>query len=320
MPGQIIGSVISAGADIASNFINRESQRQNNQQQYESNKKLSELAYKQNIEQWNRENKYNTPAQQVARLVGAGLNPNLAYGSPGVVSSQSADSPNLSYQRYDPTAPQFDINGPALSDSLVNAFNSVIQEKSLDNQTRKTDAEVIKLISDSKLSEAQKNKILQDIEYKPKEFDLNRQETLAKINDLNAQAQLAGVKHDEQAILNQFTAAVQLASIAESYSRTNLNKKQLEMIDSNINLNNARIQEALAHINLMISQGELNSASISKLDKELGYIDKQIELVAANTKLTEKDVKNYFYQRNILPLFSGSGKSLIGAAARLLIK
>lgn len=320
-----IASAFLGGAiDVANSFINRETAKQTNKQQYEYNKALSEQAYQQNVEQWNRENAYNTPAQQVARLTAAGLNPNMAYGSPGVVSSTAADSPQMSYQRYDPTTPQLDINGHALSDNLINAFLAELTERRTDNETAKTIAEIESMKYKNRLSKVQADKIVQDIEYKPKEFDLSRRETLAKINQLNADAQLAGVKHDEQAILNQFTATLQQAQIAESYSRTQLNRQQAKQIDSLIAVNYARIAEIQQNINLMISQGKLNEKTLQKLSYDMNYLKTQTEYIAKQTGITEKDVQHYIWQNNILPLFTGSGTGiatgLISTGAKLLLK
>jgi len=48
-----------------------------------------------NMQQWQRENEYNAPAQQMARLEAAGLNPNLMYaqGNTGTASKLTAEVP-----------------------------------------------------------------------------------------------------------------------------------------------------------------------------------------------------------------------------------
>ena len=51
-------------------------------------------AYNKSLEQWNRENEYNKPINQMARLKEAGLNPNLVYGNGA--QSVSASSPRAS--------------------------------------------------------------------------------------------------------------------------------------------------------------------------------------------------------------------------------
>lgn len=48
-----------------------------------------------NIEQWERENEYNLPVNQIARLKQAGLNPDLAYGQLGSAGLVAAKSPEM---------------------------------------------------------------------------------------------------------------------------------------------------------------------------------------------------------------------------------
>lgn len=57
-----------------------------------------------NLEQWNRQNVYDSPVEQMKRLEAAGLNPNLIYGqmsngssaSPAVSAADSLESPQMS--------------------------------------------------------------------------------------------------------------------------------------------------------------------------------------------------------------------------------
>lgn len=52
-------------------------------------KKEAELAYQRQVDFWNMQNEYNSPASQMARYKAAGLNPNLIYGqgNPGNATS-----------------------------------------------------------------------------------------------------------------------------------------------------------------------------------------------------------------------------------------
>lgn len=52
-------------------------------------KDAADLAYRRNLEQWNRENSFNNPATQMQRLKSAGMNPMLAAGS-GTIGANSA--------------------------------------------------------------------------------------------------------------------------------------------------------------------------------------------------------------------------------------
>lgn len=59
----------------------RQWQSAENQLAREHNQMLAEQQNKWNIEQWNRENEYNSPAAQMKRFVAAGLNPNALLGN-----------------------------------------------------------------------------------------------------------------------------------------------------------------------------------------------------------------------------------------------
>lgn len=52
-------------------------------------KEMAEYAYEKNLEMWNRQNVYNSPEAQMARLQKAGLNPHLMYGKGTVGNATS---------------------------------------------------------------------------------------------------------------------------------------------------------------------------------------------------------------------------------------
>lgn len=70
---------------------NRKLARQLQQQQLDWQRAENERAFQRNVEMWNMQNAYNSPSEQMKRLVAAGLNPNLAYGSLGY--STASDAP-----------------------------------------------------------------------------------------------------------------------------------------------------------------------------------------------------------------------------------
>lgn len=90
------GQVTGAGLSYAN-------QKKLQQQQNDFNRQMAELQNKWNIDAWNRTNEYNTPANQVKRLMDAGLSPYLSYGQ---VSSGQA-SPLKAAE-----APEKRVNAP----------------------------------------------------------------------------------------------------------------------------------------------------------------------------------------------------------------
>lgn len=86
------------------------------------NSQAIEEQNKWNLEQWNRENLYNSPAEQMKRLKAAGLNPNLMYGD-GAGSLLSAPSPTMQANRNMP--PQVD----PLTMAQINNINADTKQK-----------------------------------------------------------------------------------------------------------------------------------------------------------------------------------------------
>jgi len=96
--GPLIAGGLSVAGNVASQVLsNRARQR------------LEREARQYNLEQWHRENRYNHPLHQMARLKEAGLNPNLIYGSsPGsAVGNAGAIQPGKApeYNLSDPIGP-----------------------------------------------------------------------------------------------------------------------------------------------------------------------------------------------------------------------
>lgn len=96
---QALGSV---GSSLISGLFGQIGQRQQlnqslHQQQlaFQQNKELAALQNEYNIAQWQRENEYNLPKNQMSRLKKAGLNPDLMYGN-GISGLTSATSPSMS--------------------------------------------------------------------------------------------------------------------------------------------------------------------------------------------------------------------------------
>lgn len=91
--GNIGGSIASAAINAGLGIYSLHQQKKENEKTREYNLKLAQMQNQWNVEQWQRENDYNLPANQVARLKAAGLNPDLLYG--GGVDNTSATSPQM---------------------------------------------------------------------------------------------------------------------------------------------------------------------------------------------------------------------------------
>jgi hypothetical protein len=142
--------LIMAGTAIAGNGANMIAQGKTNKKSREHAEKMYQWQLADNRYNWDLQNAYNHPAEQMARLKAAGLNPALMYG--GGVGNMSAGSiqggsPRTSYA----TPPQLDMGALAASGQTM--INS--QRLQNENALTKADIEVKRNQSIKLLTEAE---------------------------------------------------------------------------------------------------------------------------------------------------------------------
>lgn len=108
------------------------------------NLNLAKMQNQWNLDQWRRENEYNSPSAVAARMKAAGLNPDLAY-SQGGMFQPSATSPELT--SGSPSTPA-DVSGVASKKTYGQMFQEAVQiglaqkqAENLGSQTDKNKAE-----------------------------------------------------------------------------------------------------------------------------------------------------------------------------------
>lgn len=103
--GGFWGGLFSAAAALGGEWFRSQQAKKQMAAQNAANKQLAQYQFDKNVEMWEMQNRYNSPEAQMARLSGAGLNPNLVYGS-GVTGNQSGPAPSYSRpemnMRYEP--------------------------------------------------------------------------------------------------------------------------------------------------------------------------------------------------------------------------
>lgn len=90
--GNFGGPLLGFGIDMLSNLLSGQSNKKAMKRQHTYNKYYMSEQDRLNREYWNMQNEYNTPAQQMARLKAAGLNPHLMYGQGNVGNAEKVGS------------------------------------------------------------------------------------------------------------------------------------------------------------------------------------------------------------------------------------
>lgn len=135
MPAALIPAAI---ASVATQSIQGAQTKKNLARQQRYNKQLAEYTFDRNLDMWMRNNKYNSPAEQMRRLNEAGLNPNLAYGSGnvggntgGAIPKYQEDAPDFSQQKP-MVNPASAVQG-ALMAAQIESIQATTDQIGLDN-------------------------------------------------------------------------------------------------------------------------------------------------------------------------------------------
>ena len=143
------------------------------------------------LEDWNRQNAYNHPTQQMQRLKEAGLNPNLVYGGGATTLAQPVKSP-------DAQVPNIDLQKIPEG---IGAYQSVKNQQ----------LEYSRIQKAMELQDAQK-----------KNIEANTLSTLAGTD-------LKKLDYVSKGIMNQFLPEVQEANLAKTKTGTQIAVSQNEM-------------------------------------------------------------------------------------------
>lgn len=113
-------SLVAALATLAAAGITAAAAKRAQKRQNAYNTQAAELEYQRNLEQWSRENDYNSPAKQMERLEQAGINPVLAYQS--AATTTAASSPQFEAPENDYQA----VVAPTLAKGVTDSYSTFL--------------------------------------------------------------------------------------------------------------------------------------------------------------------------------------------------
>lgn len=272
-----LGTFISGLTGLFGSRQQIDAQRKENQETREYNLNLARLQNKWNIDQWNRENVYNSPAAQMSRFAAAGLNPNLVYGqtntAPQLSGSLSSGAPST----------------PTDMTPLGEVFRSIGEQRLLDAQVRNVNALTAKteaetegqystneiLASDAKFREAlnQGQIDLGDAQIRGIDSNIAKNET--EVSKMRQET--VNLQHESQNLIAKYDEIrTNIANIDASTAYTKLRG----VLES---------QETQATIRKLAAETRLSQATVKSIVSKLPY-----ELLGLQTdaKLTEQEIEN----------------------------
>lgn len=241
---------------------------------FAQNKALARLQNQMNIEQWQRENAYNHPMQQMLRYKQAGLNPNLMVGEQNL----SANSPQL-------------VGGTPYQSPQANPIDAqgVAQLSLIDAQKRLIDAQ----INDLNKSAGLKGKEAENIDFQQYQ-DQKRLELEKKLADSNVEVNKAEIDN-----LNESTKKLseEIQNIGVERAIANLNKEFLEKsMDDRLEMVSSELKKLNAEIKLTDAQTYRITTLVTQ---ELRNLEASFDEIQARTDLTKEQRYNLMQQKEI---------------------
>lgn len=124
----LIPAAATGGSNIASSLIQRGTQNRINQDQMNHNRFMAQFQNDLNIENWMRQNAYNTPAMQMERLKAAGLSPHLMYGKGTVGNAEGIKAASATPARLQ-TPPPVNLG---VAEGIQTYQNIAMQKEQID--------------------------------------------------------------------------------------------------------------------------------------------------------------------------------------------
>lgn len=201
----IIGDLINAGLQGAQNRRNRKFTREMYWRQREDA-----------LSDWNMQNVYDSPMEQMKRLKAAGLNPNLVYGQ-GAVGNSSSSVRGSSSSGGQGQASSIDASAPLMGYADLTMKNAQIDLMAQQKEVLSEEAMLKNIQQLRELTNIDKTKLGMNVT----EFDLAMKQTLADINIESKKVGLDKLRADLQFTLdsNERAAAMNASNLNEAVQR-----------------------------------------------------------------------------------------------------
>ena len=327
--------IVGAVMNLASTVVGYFGERANIKRQAKENRRLAQEEFQRNYQMWKEQNAYNAPSSQMARLKAAGLNPAILYGgSSGSVSGNSDQAPKLDYSGAQLASYASPLAALAAGTGQLGALlQARLQNAQIENLTASADKSredagrigIERLIALQKLpyvGEAFKAQIGKDYAMSTEAYARAAEAT----KNLEVMAAQVNIYDTQNAALRLSLEIQQMAKddIIESYSLSNqesrariseINKRMEKYSQEILNLKEDwwLIQAQTYKAN---TEGDINVLQKDVTRKAAEKIDKEIDRISEETKLTKKQVKYYFYNNVVRPAMDlvGNVGSRLGGA------
>nr|QJB21194.1 MAG: DNA pilot protein [Microvirus sp.] len=274
MAADPLSAGIVAGGSLVNGLMQGTQNRANRKWQSKENQKARDY----NTMMWEKNNAYNDPSQQMARLKNAGINPHLAYSQGGVTNSSTSPASSNASSMPEGRAPQLDVN------AMLNARLIGEQINNIKADTLKKEAEAKNIGTDTEAKTLQNGITTKELE--------NWQTT-----------------YDAEMSFKKSATSV-------NYSNIQVNDKKIEVSDMDIKRTTQEITNLVttnskleAEINSIVQKTNLDAQQTKNLIATMGLIKAQIDNYNAQSSLARETAKNQsFIRSNIASEIANKGQ------------
>lgn len=300
--GPVGAAAIGLGAnllgDLFSSGLSYESSKKLQDRQNAWNQEMAAWQNQVNIQNWQMQNEYNTPANQVQRLLEAGLNPNLMYGN-GKAATGVAESvaPADGYQSA--SAEPLNLSLGDVGGAFMDFYTKYKQNKYLDSQKEFVDAKKV-----TEQAEAVNRGIegqIKNTELAQRIFNLDLDR---ETKDYLVRQVVANTKNTEQMFNNlqsqqrNLDSSTQLneEKVREIQSRYSLTSAQVDNLRQAILESAARIAgiEVQSELNRSLTRGNSLSNTFNErtFDQRVQRVSSELLNLVSNIELTDSRTAN----------------------------
>lgn len=289
IPALIAGAASILGS-VAGGLFGKKSQDSANK----INMELAKYKYEKDLEMWNRQNDYNTPAAQMSRYAQAGLNPNLVYdqGNNGNASSApSFDVPEMkAYTDYG------DLGFGKAAGNILQSYALANQERKVDSDIELNDSVINKNNADALKSHQERLFTLEKTHeenirngHLDEQLQLEIEKTKEEINELRTRSD----KNFSESDYYFKQSSKVLVEIDNLRKQGKLTDAQTEQAEANVRLIAANISKVNQEAALLRDElaGRLDPEERKRVQDDLNNIEILLKGVTAlnNLKFSEKE-------------------------------
>ena len=163
---------------------------------------------------WEKNNEYNDPTQQMARLKNAGINPHLAYSQGGVTNTSSSPASSNASSMPEGRAPQIDTNALLNARLVGEQINNIKADTAKNRLRRKISVQIQKVKPRKwyhyKSLRKLNNTYEADMNFKKSSTSVNYSNI--QVNDKKIEVSDMDIKRTTQEITNMITQNVKLGA------------------------------------------------------------------------------------------------------------